>query len=68
MTPWFLMVALAGPLGGVADVKAFSVTHRQCLAALYEMSPLRGHLGAACIGLNGERASLATIKNKDVTK
>ena len=62
MTSWLLIILIASPIGGVGHVKMAVVSETQCRAILAELLPLRGPVGAGCFGPNGEKVSLADLK------
>lgn len=51
---WVLIIALRGAVAGIGSVSTTPMTELQCKAALEVLEPLKGSVGAACIGPGGE--------------
>ena len=53
MVNWLFVVVVASSLSAVGEVKITPMTEAQCRAAVDLMRPLKGKLGAACVGPDG---------------
>ena len=51
---WILIIIIGGYFTGVSDMKHISVTEQQCKQAVKMLLPLKGKMGAGCVGPAGE--------------
>lgn len=62
MITWILIIVTGNGFAGVSDVKHIRTTELQCKEIVRQMKPLRGRLGALCVGPNGEHFSLDDVE------
>jgi hypothetical protein len=62
MTTWILLIALGG-WGSVSDFKSIPMTELQCRQAITQLKPLKGKMGAVCIGTNGEKFGFEDVSD-----
>ena len=56
---WILIIVVSGQVIGLGGVTTTPMTEDQCKASIEVLTPLKGALGAACIGPNGEIMEMA---------
>lgn len=54
---WILVIIMGGLLGA-SDIKFVSMTEKQCKKSVDLFRPLKGKVGAGCVGPNGESYTL----------